>query len=400
MSQNPNYNPYNPNPSDPNQNPGTSYGAPPPPPPHQGSNPNYNPYPVNPPTPGPGTPPPPNTNYDPYNPYQANPTVREPSGPGSSPNYYPYGSNDPTVVNSPSNPNYASYAQQPSTGVPPIPPVPSAPPQRPRRTGRILAIIGGVVVLLVIAGIILVVAANNNATTAHTNATETANASTAQANTAATAHANATANAIATTTAIANATATAIVTSSYPPFTKLAVFYPFTSSSSDWPSTSTCQFAPNGFQVSIQQASELQECLRLNSTFGDFAYQVTMTIQQGDCGGLLFRYIDNNNFFRFDICGDGTYNLYALVNNQYSKLHNNYQASSAIHQGSQPNVVAITVQGDTVNMFVNGSHIDTATDSDLTTSQFSKGIIGLEAVDNSNPTTIVYTNALVWTTSS
>ena len=62
-------------------------------------------------------------------------------------------------------------------------------------------------------------------------------------------------------------------------------------------------------------------------------------------------------------------------------------------------MLAVTVQGDTVNMYVNGQKIDTATDPDLTSSKFSTGGIALEADDVSNPTTVIYSDALVWTAS-
>jgi hypothetical protein len=134
--------------------------------------------------------------------------------------------------------------------------------------------------------------------------------------------------------------------------------------------------------------------------FGELAYQATMNIQQGDCGGLVFRYVDSNNFFFFEVCQNGTYNLYAYISGKQYPLYSNAKFSSAIRQGAnQSNVIAVSVQGDTVNMYVNGQSIDTATDNTLTSSTFNQGQIGLVAEDTTDPTSVTYTNVLAWTVS-
>jgi hypothetical protein len=172
-----------------------------------------------------------------------------------------------------------------------------------------------------------------------------------------------------------------------------------TTASSDWDSSSICQFTSTGYQVSIAQAGHFQYCLN-SGTFGDSAYQVTMSIQQGNCGGLIFRRIDNSNLFLFEVCADGTYNSSALITNTWHSLYSTRRASAAIQQGlNKQNVIAITVQGDTVNMYVNGNKIDTGTNQTLTSNTFSQGAIGLVADDTGDPTAVVYTNALVWTAS-
>jgi hypothetical protein len=281
----------------------------------------------------------------------------------------------------------------------PVSNVPPGPPQkkRPGFAGR--AIILVVLALIVIIGSAGVFFIYHNNQVAQDNSNATATAQTSHNN--ATATALARQNATATAVANVNLTATAIVTSHYPPFTNLAFSDTLTASSdSQWSSASACQASSNGYQVSIAQLNELEYCSQLAGTFGDSAYQVTMNIKQGDCGGLIFRHIDNNNYFLFEVCQDGTYNLDAYVNNQWSYLYPKTHSSSAIQQGlNKQNVIAITVQGDTVNMYVNGKQIDTGTDQDLTSSKFSQGGIGLIADDTADPTAITYTSALVWTAS-
>ena len=234
---------------------------------------------------------------------------------------------------------------------------------------------------------------NNNINTQHANATATTNANN---NAAATAHTLATQNALATQAA----SATAQVTSHYPPFTTLAFNDQLTSSDSQWSTGSSCKFTPAGYQISTAQLGFFHDCIAQTAKFSDFAYQVNMTINSGDCGGLEFRVVDANNFYILLICSNGTYNFGDFINGKASWVHNDFSqmsSSSAIHQGAnQQNVIAVSVQGSAFNLFVNGSSkpVDVFTDSGNT---FSQGSIGLIALDNVNPTSVTYTNAVVWT---
>jgi hypothetical protein len=101
-----------------------------------------------------------------------------------------------------------------------------------------------------------------------------------------------------------------------------------------------------------------------------------------------------------DACQDGSYDVGDYVNGTENLRYNNEQPTSAINKGTgQQNVIALTVQGDTVNVFINGHSVDTVTSQDLTTSFFNQGQIGLLADNLGDPTAVSYTNALVWTAS-
>jgi hypothetical protein len=117
-----------------------------------------------------------------------------------------------------------------------------------------------------------------------------------------------------------------------------------------------------------------------------------MTLAQGDCGGLIFRAVDNKNFYVFNVCQSGQFNLVLFVKNAVTgstRLAN----SSFIHTGlNQVNMLAVVVQGNTFNLYANEQHIATVTDG-----TFTHGAIGVLASDITSPTEAVYTNALVWT---
>jgi hypothetical protein len=262
-------------------------------------------------------------------------------------------------------------------------------------------------VLLALIAFIVIVAAASSFFVIHNNQVASQQAATATANANATtfARGTATANANATGTAIANATATAIAnanatataqaTSHFPPFTTVALDDSLTSNSgSGWNEGSACQFTTAGYQISIAQAGFFEKCFASSTDFTDFAFQVTMTITKGDCGGLMFRAVDNQNFYAFNVCANAAFNAALFVkgaNAGSTKL----ATSSAIHSGlNQPNILAVVVQGNTYNLYANGQRIDTFTDS-----TFTHGSVGVMAIDVTSPTVVDYTNALVWTAS-
>ena len=284
----------------------------------------------------------------------------------------------------------------------------SVPPSQPgaqrvapsTRRSILLALVAFIVIVAAVSGFFVI--HNNQVAQQNANATATANAfatGTAHARATATANANATGTAIAnaTVTAIANAnaTATAQTTSAYPPFTILALNDSLTTnSSSGWNSATQCQFTSTGYQISIAQAGFSEECFAGSTNFTNFAYQVTMTITKGDCGGLIFRAVDNQNYYAFYVCQDGRYNAVLVVKNANAGS-TKVASSGAIHAGlNQSNTLAVVVQGNTYNLYANGQRIDTFTDG-----TFTHGAIGVLAIDLTSPTVVNYANALVWTAS-
>lgn len=340
---------------------------------------------------GAAPPPPPSSQQPSYTPPQLSET--------QMPTYIPssYGQSDQQPSYTPPQPGYMQqpgYSTQQEPSYTPPAPVYNPPPEQKQKRSPARAIILVVVALVIIlAGVIgYFVVHNNQVAQNNSNATATAN----------TTHNNATATAQvqAQATAQAAATATAVVTSHYPPFTSLAFNDPLTSSSdSQWSSGSACKASTTGYQVSIAQVGHFEFCTQLNSNYSDFALQVNMTIQSGDCGGLIFREQDINNYYIMAVCADGSYDAGLFQNGKAFWADDLTQrpTSPAIKKGpGQQNVVAIVVQGNAFNLYVNGSSktVDTFTDNGST---FSSGSIALVALDMQNPTSVVYTNAVVWT---
>ncbi len=205
-------------------------------------------------------------------------------------------------------------------------------------------------------------------------------------------------NAAATVVAIPGLTATAVATSPYAPFIKVLLYDPLTTfTSSGWSNGAACQLSPAGYQVSVTKDKYVQYCTNMINQYGEIAYQVMMTIYTGDCGGLVFGYNDKENLYMLEVCQDGTYNVYSHLKGVWTSLYPYFRTSSAIRKGlERQNTMAITVKGNTINIYVNGKNIDTATDLDLTNLPVRKGYIGLLANDRGNATSVTYSNAVVW----
>ena len=336
-------------------------------------------------------------------PYAPTPTPNPASFTPPPPQYMPPAPQyNPQAQYTPSSPQYGG---QPSQYTEPQPPVlmPPSPPSQPgvqrasssRMRSILLALIAFIVIVAAASSFFVI---HNNQVAQQQAATATANANaTTFARDTATANANATGTAIANATgtaiANANATATALATSHFPPFTNVALNDALTSNSgSNWNQGTACQFTSAGYQTSIAQAGFFEKCFAGSTDFNNFAFQVTMTITKGDCGGLMFRAVDNQNFYAFYVCANGAFNAVLYVKGADAGS-TKVATSSAIHSGlNQSNTLAVVVQGNTYNLYANGQNIDSFTDS-----TFTHGSIGVMAVDISSPTVVVYANALVWT---
>ena len=353
-------------------------------------------------------PPPPSTTYgeppyggtpyvDASNPYNTPPSGVDASNPYNTP-ASPYG---PYSYTPPSTP-------QPATPLPPtaLAPAPVPPPGPERRRNRtLLIVIPLLVAILVLGGVLaLVLRAKSPGNSPQATAVPTLSASqltaTAQANLTATANANATA------TAQANLTATASVVAANPnPYGSggtLAMLDPLTDNSRgfSWPEVTasdgsgSCNFTTGGYQVHSNKTQFFYLCASTSNTYTNFTFEVKTQIIKGDCGGLIFR-ADTNTFklYLFEVCTDGTYQLwdYRNANGDASQLAT--ASSPAIKSGlNQTNVLAVTAQGSTLTMYVNGQKL-----TSVTNNAYTQGQVGMVADSYNNPTGVLFSNARLWT---
>ncbi|TMD57394.1 MAG: hypothetical protein E6I93_02765 [Chloroflexi bacterium] len=118
-----------------------------------------------------------------------------------------------------------------------------------------------------------------------------------------------------------------------------------------------------------------------------------MTILKGDRGGLAF--LVNNaqkTFYYFGIEQDGSYILDHFKGEEATILLKG-DASTLIHTGfNQPNLVAVVLTGNNVDLYVNMQLIVHASNIDYS----QGGVVGLAAQDRTRPTEVVFNDAKIW----
>jgi hypothetical protein len=124
----------------------------------------------------------------------------------------------------------------------------------------------------------------------------------------------------------------------------------------------------------------------------DFDLTVTTTQISGGLAngyGVIFRYIDESNFYRFDISGDGLWGVSRRLNDQWIPIVE-LTASPAIQTGYASNTVRLVVRGSQFEFYANGVLLGQATDANLPV-----GRIGLFASTFDDPDTRVSFDDLV-----
>lgn len=343
-------------------------------------------------------------------PYSAGASIPPPSLPPTQLAY-------PAQPGQPTPPMQATEPMRPGNFYPMAPqpaPVPRPPTPRSSALSRpMLLLLGVVALLLALSGVSLILYgtvihpaqlhAEATATVQAAFAQEARGTATAQAQASATAQAqaNATATVQAQATAEAQATATAIQTL----YTQSTSGTPSLYSSlagqdgNNWDIYDTtdggsCHFINGALQSTTNTKGYYTPCLALNSNYTDFAFQVQMTITQGDAGGVVFRASsDNVHEYLFRVWNNGDYDLFVLKDsNNTTALIQDHSASILTGVG-QGNVLTVIMRGSTIYLYVNQHYLGSASDSTL-----GSGAVGVFAdAPSSNSTSVSFTNAKVWT---
>ena len=344
------------------------------------------------------------------------------------PNQQPYEQNTPSYSPNPnlddpyglsptapsSNPNlYSPYGLPPNAPnqdipYPPPPPPPPSPPDHRISDRRTLFLLPIILLILVASGLALFLPYQNSqrekastTATAQTRATNvarvatgTAFASNATATTFAASNASATADA--QTQAAATATFVTQNANPYPPHTgTLVLSDPLVDNSqgNSWPDGfdqggSGCTFRDGAYHAVESAKGYIQDCAI--NTFSNFVFQARMTILRGDCGVLAFRN-ENNSYYAFSVCQNGSYYLNIIGSNGKQLIGN---SSAAIKTGlNQSNVAAVVAKGSSIVLYVNGHIVGSVNDNTL-----SSGAIGFGAnAPFTGFTEVAYNDTKVWT---
>lgn len=134
------------------------------------------------------------------------------------------------------------------------------------------------------------------------------------------------------------------------------------------------------------QAADLLVWDTPGGNFGDFALAIDARQLSGDPAnsyGVLARYVDADNFYRFDLRGDGRYAVSKLESGQWTLLAD-WQTSDRANLQGAVNRIEIVCRGTRLTFYANGRELASVEDA-----SFERGDVGLFASTFEDPPTEV-----------
>ncbi len=143
--------------------------------------------------------------------------------------------------------------------------------------------------------------------------------------------------------------------------------------------SSQAEIAIGGGQLSIavNQPDSLAWSVAAGKTFDDFTLDVDATPLSGPDDndyGVIVRHLDDEDFYRFEISGDGYYNVQKRQKGKWEKLVADWTESSAIRKGKATNHLRVVCAGNTATFYVNQVKLIQVTDD-----SFKRGQVGVFA---------------------
>ena len=108
----------------------------------------------------------------------------------------------------------------------------------------------------------------------------------------------------------------------------------------------------------------------------DFVFRVDVVQPAGDEGnayGVLFRYVDSDNFYRFGITGGGLFSLFMQQQDEWITLVD-WRQSAYLNPLGELNRLKVICQGDQITLYANDHELVNVTED-----TFARGDIGLFA---------------------
>jgi hypothetical protein len=155
-----------------------------------------------------------------------------------------------------------------------------------------------------------------------------------------------------------------------------------------------CASNASGLRAYITSSKHLSYCLDETDDYNDFAIQVQMRILSGDAGGLVFRVApDEKSLYMFQVTAAGEYALLFDRDADAGTFSSLASGTTGAMNGlaGQGNTLMLIAQGNTFDVFINQQFVAEGQDATL-----SGGKMGVMAADDSSPTQVVYSDALIW----
>ncbi|HHJ06152.1 MAG TPA: hypothetical protein ENK24_01480, partial [Anaerolineae bacterium] len=149
----------------------------------------------------------------------------------------------------------------------------------------------------------------------------------------------------------------------------------FSASDSGWDDSFgksyTKQYGNNKYHIEIT-TNNLVVWGLANRNAADFDVEVEATLEGGgeaNTYGLIFRYVDPNNYYRFDVSGDGYFLLTKFHDEEWTTLVD-WTQSDALNQGQATNVLKISAFGPKITIYANGQELARVSDGDFLQGNF------------------------------
>ncbi len=153
----------------------------------------------------------------------------------------------------------------------------------------------------------------------------------------------------------------------------------------------TCEFKDGSYHAISVIQNDVSLCLaHASPSLDNFAFQVQMTILQGDAGGLTFNANGTSDFYRFTIHSNGFYELFIFQSSPSRKLQT-LLAGNIFFNQSQPNLLGVRVYDGHIYLYVNGQNIAEGGED-----TYEFGQIGVFGYSVDNPTDVAFNNAQMW----
>lgn len=148
------------------------------------------------------------------------------------------------------------------------------------------------------------------------------------------------------------------------------------------------------YHVLVKKAYTGTSGWRMETSYADLIFEADARQVSGpdnNAYGLLFRYKNKDNFYRFSISGLGKYEIDKRLEGEWVSIKK-WTPSEAINQGVAANHLKVICQGNTIEVYVNDQHLATVTDD-----SFSEGYIALTAAAYEEPDVhVAFDNVKIW----
>lgn len=131
-------------------------------------------------------------------------------------------------------------------------------------------------------------------------------------------------------------------------------------------------YGNNRYQIEVS-TSNLVAWGLANRDVADFEIEVEARMEEGaedNTYGLLFRFQDRENFYRFDISGDGFFLLSKFFNGEWQTLVDWTEAPQLNTGAGVNNILKVAAFGPNITVWANGQQLATVTDDSLTHGNF------------------------------